>query len=430
MDCGACGKPISLTAKFCGKCGAPVKRGASPPEQDTSTPSLLDALPEDKVAVSEPQAMVSQPVDDLVLTLDIPQASAEHAAMLKIDLDLVVNPATDVNGHKEQADTALPVKAFEPDTNQAMQAPAVVVPQKYEVAATTEPGMPASQASAIQAADLPAQCLADWQAANAQIQEKLEKHSQLLDVVVLNSQHVSQHPAQAQASDSMLSELLERHTQLANQLKALEQLVNRPAEPAVVKMPEEFKLHLEKQKIELLKAFSQNIAQNTSNVEAANQQTLGRIEQLMADNTSATQTLEVHLAPISQSVADLKARMQAISKKVDEAAAKPAKYSQAKTDDSTEGSGGFIIFVIGLLCGLTVVLSSLAIYNFLSHEPALPAKNSHDAVAPAEDGHDKNTYDASAHNDSSPAAPTHDEPAHGAATSHDKPAADSKAKGH
>jgi hypothetical protein len=29
-----------------------------------------------------------------------------------------------------------------------------------------------------------------------------------------------------------------------------------------------------------------------------------------------------------------------------------------------------MIFIIGLLCGLTVVLSSLAIYNFLSIEPA------------------------------------------------------------
>jgi hypothetical protein len=29
-----------------------------------------------------------------------------------------------------------------------------------------------------------------------------------------------------------------------------------------------------------------------------------------------------------------------------------------------------MIFIIGLLCGLTVVLSSLAIYNFLSHETA------------------------------------------------------------
>jgi len=39
------------------------------------------------------------------------------------------------------------------------------------------------------------------------------------------------------------------------------------------------------------------------------------------------------------------------------------------------------LFVIGLLCGLTVILSSLAIYNFLSHETSSGAAGSHDAAS-------------------------------------------------
>ena len=429
MDCGACGKPISLTAKFCGKCGAPVKRAAPPQEQDTSTTSLLDAAQTPPAPDVEPIHVETQPVDDLVLTLDIPQASADHAAMLKIDLDLVIDTKPEGNSQEphQHIPAAEPIKSLEPETKQASTLAATKPSEPVVFAETSQPD---SHDMAAQANPINAQWLQDWQTANAQIQEKLEKHSQLLDVVVLNSQHDHQRASQPDANSTLLAELLERQIQLAKQLTGLEQQSHKPAEPAVVKMPEEFKLHLEKQKIELLKAFSQNIAQNTSNVESANQQTLERIEALMVENASATKTLEVHLAPISQSVADLKARMQAISKKVDEAAAKPAKYSQAKTDDSTEGSGGFIIFVIGLLCGLTVVLSSLAIYNFLSREPALPVKNSHEAGAPAEDGHDKNAHDAPAHDDPAHAAPAHDEPTHDAATSHDKPAADSKAKGH
>ena len=414
MDCGACGKPLSLTAKFCGKCGAPVKRTASQPETDTSTPSLLDTNTTPAPFAQDTLQAVEPPVDDLVLTLDIPQASPEHAAMLNIDLDLVVNEKT----HHQPTTPQVPaIDLPEPDAQN--------VPVK-PVASTEPATTPPSHSS-----PLPESWLKEWQAANQMVQEKLEKHSQLLDALVLNTQLPSPPVAQPDHLTPLINELLERQKQLANQISALEQTTPTSSEPVVLKLPDEFKLQLEKQKIELLKAFSQNIAQNSSNIETANQETLVRIEALMAENTAATQTLEIHLAPISQSVSDLKARMQAISKKVDEVATKPVKAGQAKNDENSDSSS-FIIFVIGLLCGLTVVLSSLAIYNFLSREPAASAKA--DVAAPAENGHEKNAHDAPAAAHEEPAAhpsASHDEPAHGAASGHDKPASDSsKAKSH
>jgi hypothetical protein len=82
------------------------------------------------------------------------------------------------------------------------------------------------------------------------------------------------------------------------------------------------------------------------------------------------------------------------------------------SSDSDSDSGSFMIFVIGLLCGLTVVLSSLAIYNFLSHEPAKTEAAKHESTG---------------HGDT---ADTHTAPPadqHGAEDKHEAPA---KAKSH
>ena len=113
---------------------------------------------------------------------------------------------------------------------------------------------------------------------------------------------------------------------------------------------------------------------------------------------------------MAQTVNDLKTRLQAISKKIDASAAQTKKSASSNAGDSTEGSGGFIIFIIGLMCGLTVVLSSLAIYNFLSHESASPSKTAHEQSdtehdkTPAKEGHDSadSNHPAAAHE--SPAA--------------------------
>ncbi|NCV63921.1 MAG: hypothetical protein EBW49_08435, partial [Betaproteobacteria bacterium] len=127
--------------------------------------------------------------------------------------------------------------------------------------------------------------------------------------------------------------------------------------------------------------------------------------------------MEKNMAPITQTVTDMKTRLQSVSKKIDDVSTQSKKAASNASSDSTEGSGGFILFIIGLLCGLTVVLSSLAIYNFLSHEVSSSSKAAHDE--PAAD-HGK---PSTGHDEAAPAA--HD------TANHDKPATDSsKSKSH
>ena len=409
MECGACGKPISLTAKFCGKCGAPVKRPAPVAAEETANAPLLQAAIADIPADTESNEKKSAAeVEDLVLTMDIPQPASEHASMLKIDLDLMV---------KAQDDTSKPMAAAKP----------IVVEHK-----TVSPAQALStDSSAAHGSAVPAEWLAAREKSENDIKQLLEKNSQLLDFISLNSQQLSHFQSLPNPTEQLLREMMERQTQLAAQLHTLQEQLRIPPEPVVIKLPDEFKLTLEKQRIELQKSFGQNIAQNATNVEAANQQTLARIEELMAENTQAAKTLESNLAPLSASVNELKTKLQAIGKKVDETAAKSAKTSNLKQEDSTEGSGGFIIFVIGLLCGLTVVLSSLAIYNFLSREVAPAAKDGHEAAA-VDAGHDKPAHGEATHDEPAHAAPAKEDAGHGSASSHDKPASDSssKAKSH
>ncbi len=420
MECGACGKPISLTAKFCGKCGAPVKRPAPVAAEEMAEAPLLETVKVELPADTDNGAQKSHPgVEDLVLTLDIPQAAPEHASMLKIDLDLVLKPENNTQITQEPVKPAAAAKPVTADHETVTHAQALSADS------------PVANGSMV-----PAEWLAAREQSESQIKDLLEKHSQLLDFISLNSQQLSHFQSLPNPTEQLLREMMERQTQLAAQLHTLQEQLGKPAEPVVIKLPDEFKLTLEKQRIELQKAFSQNVAQNSSNVESANQQTMARIEALIAENTKAAQTLESNLAPLSASFNELKSKLQAISKKVDETAAKTAKVANLKQEDSTEGSGGFIIFVIGLLCGLTVVLSSLAIYNFLSRESVSAAKDGHEAAA-ADAGHDKPAHGEAAHD-----APAHDEPAHaapgkedaghGSASSHDKPGSDSssKAKSH
>jgi len=386
MECGACGKPISLTAKFCGKCGAPVKRSVAA-EADASTPPLFQATSNEQSTPTEATtAAASAEVQDLVLTLETPTPLTEHASLLGIDLNLVptVN-ALERTGLPEmqKAESATPV-------------PQLVQP-------------------------LSPVWLERWEQANESIQQKLEKHSQLLDFISLNSQQLSHLQTLPNPTEQLLRKLIDSQGQIVEQLNEMQTQFQAPAQTAVLRLPDEFKLTLEKQKIELQKYFSQNVAQNSANIESTSQQTLYRIEALMAANAESAKKLEGHLSPLSQSVTELKTKIQEISKKQESAANKPVKVQSQMPQDSTEGSGGFIIFVIGLLCGLTVVLSSLAIYNFLSRDTGTPVKSAHEAATPATAEHDEPKHDA----------PANDEPAHSAASSQDKPASDSsKAKSH
>ena len=347
MDCVACGKPISITAKFCGKCGAPVKRqeavlgDAAVPEEHTAAPVEHSKLPE---TVAPIQATNS--VDDLVLTMELP-ADVDHASLLEIDLNL----PTDSSHISESVDS--------PDASHATPAVPQTVPD-----AVVDP-----------------ESLALWQADQAEIKQLLGKQSHLLDYISLASQQQAHVQSQPSPLEPVLRDVLALQNSLLAKLVKVEECVNKPQAEVTVRMPEEFKLMLEKQKIELLKAFSQNVAQNTANIEAVYKDTTAKIESLLQANAATAQAMEKNMAPITQTVADMKSRLLAVSKKIDDVSTQSKKTAASTAGDSTEGSGGFILFIIGLLCGLTVVLSSLAIYNFLSNEVSSNAKSANEAPA-------------------------------------------------
>ena len=95
-----------------------------------------------------------------------------------------------------------------------------------------------------------------------------------------------------------------------------------------------------------------------------------------AYHQAAQQSLEKNMGALAAGMSELKAQLQALQKKTAE---KTSAKSSSSSDSDSDG-GSFMIFVIGLLCGLTVVLSSLAIYNFLSHEPAKTEATKHDSA--------------------------------------------------
>ena len=347
MDCVACGKPISITAKFCGKCGAPVKRqeavlgDAAVPEEHAAAPVEYSTLPETVTPIP-----ATKSVDDLVLTMELP-ADVDHASLLEIDLNL----PTDSSPISESVDS--------PDASHATSAVPHTVPD----------------------AVVDHESLALWQADQAEIKQLLEKQSHLLDYISLASQQQAHVQSQPSPLEPVLRDVLALQNSLLAKLAKVEECVNKPQAEVTVRMPEEFKLMLEKQKIELLKAFSQNVAQNTANIEAVYKDTTAKIESLLQANAATAQAMEKNMAPITQTVTDMKSRLLAVSKKIDDVSTQSKKTAASTAGDSTEGSGGFILFIIGLLCGLTVVLSSLAIYNFLSNEVSSNAKSANEAPA-------------------------------------------------
>jgi hypothetical protein len=347
MDCVACGKPISITAKFCGKCGAPVKRqeailgDAVVHEEHAAAPVEPSKLPETVAPIPETNS-----VDDLVLTMASP-ADVDHASLLEIDLNL----PTDSPHISESGDS--------PDASYATSAVPQTVPD-----AVVDP-----------------ESLALWQADQAEIKQMLIKQSHLLDFISLASQQQAHVQSQPSPLEPVLRDVLTLQTSLLAKLGKVEECVDKPQAEVTVRMPEEFKLMLEKQKIELLKAFSQNVAQNTANIETVYKDTTAKIESLLQANAATAQAMEKNMAPITQTVTDMKSRLLAVSKKIDDVSTQSKKTAASSAGDSTEGSGGFILFIIGLLCGLTVVLSSLAIYNFLSHEVSSNAKSAQETPA-------------------------------------------------
>ena len=359
MDCAACGKPISVTAKFCGKCGAPVKRSGKPAEAEVPETAQGPLTPSTAVPEETPPTATDK-VDDLVITLTpAPNQTLDDSGMLDIDLNLDVRPP-----------------------------PAAPVPQDN-----------ASQ-------DFPAPSDADWlsrlEQQQAELKKTLEKHSLLLDFISLASQQQTHHQSQPNPAEHLLHEVVEKQTEFAVQLAQLQNHLNQQSTTAsAVRIPEEWKLLLEKQKVEIQKAFTTNVTQITDNLGAAHAADVSQMQNMVKANAAAAEGLEKNLAPVSQGLAELKKHVQELSKKVESQGATARKAGIAgKVEDSDGGS--LMIFVIGLLCGLTVVLSSLAIYNFLGHSSASSADSASHADTSSHGGDTSSHADsASSHADSS-----------------------------
>ena len=382
MDCVACGKPISITAKFCGKCGAPVKRVAKPAE-----PPLANEASAEPAEIT----VATTAVDEMSFTLSPP----EHMADMR-DIDL-----------------ELPVK-----TSQVVPSPAAesITESKAEPIVSPVVNLPAASPAPKEAvSSFEVDRLKLLEQTQQEIKKTLEKHSLLLDFISLTSQQQNHQQTQPDPLEPLVSQVAEQQTSLQSQLTQLAALLSQnEAQQHSQRMPEEFKLQLEKQKIEIHKLLAQSMAQNNESLKDDQHEVIEHLEKRVdAYHQAAQQSLEKNMGALAAGMSELKAQLQAVQKKTAE---KTSPKSSSSSDSDSDG-GSFMIFVIGLLCGLTVVLSSLAIYNFLSHEPAkTDAQANHDSAAHG------------AATDTHGAAPTdkHGESAdkHSADVKHDAPAKD------
>jgi hypothetical protein len=323
MDCIACGKPISITAKFCGKCGAPVKRVAKPVEATVSNET--------------PAQMESHPIDEMTFTLSPPQHMAD---MRDINLDL---PSIPVES-SSTANAAVEAASAQPHP---ASAPVVALVEKTPWDNDRLKAVEQTQ---------------------QEIKKTLEKHSLLLDFISLTSQQQSHQQTQPDPLEPLVSQVAEQQSSLQSQLTELAALMSHnEVQQHSARMPDEFKLQLEKQKIEIHKLIAQSLVQSNENLKEDQHEVIEHLEnRIAAYHQAVQQSLEKNMGALASGMSELKTQLQAVQKKAAEKT--PSKTSSASDSDSDGGS--FMIFVIGLLCGLTVVLSSLAIYNFLAHEPA------------------------------------------------------------
>jgi hypothetical protein len=347
MDCVACGKPISITAKFCGKCGAPVTRIAKPAE----APYLNETSSEPTLAPVE-----VKPVDEMSFTLSPPEHMAD---MRDIDLELPPKPSQ-----------VAPSPATESTTENKPEpviSPVVNIPAPSPAPKEAVPSFEADRLKLLEQTQ-------------QEIKKTLEKHSLLLDFISLTSQQQNHQQTQPDPLEPLVSKVAEQQTSLQSQLTQLAALLSQnEAQQHSQRMPEEFKLQLEKQKIEIHKLLAQSMAQNNENLKDDQHEVIEHLEKRVdAYHQAAQQSLEKNMGALAAGMSELKVQMQAVQKKTAE---KTSARSSSSSDSDSDG-GSFMIFVIGLLCGLTVVLSTLAIYNFLSHEPAKTvAEANHDSAA-------------------------------------------------
>jgi hypothetical protein len=375
MDCVACGKPISITAKFCGKCGAPVKRVAKPAEA-----ALVNEASAEPIATT----VEASPVDEMSFTLSPP----DHMADMR-DIDLELPAKTSQIASSPAAESTTESKP------EPVNSPVVNIPAPTPAPKEASPSFEADRLKALEQTQ-------------QEIKKTLEKHSLLLDFISLTSQQQSHQQTQPDPLEPLVSQVAHQQTSLQSQLTQLAALLSQnEAQQHSQRMPEEFKLQLEKQKIEIHKLLAQSMAQNNENLKDDQHEVIEHLEKRVdAYHQAAQLSLEKNMGALAAGMSELKVQLQAVQKKTAE---KTSARSNSSSDSDSDG-GSFMIFVIGLLCGLTVVLSSLAIYNFLSHEPA---------KTDAEANHDSAAHGAAT--DTHGAAPTDK---HSADVKHDAPAKD------
>ena len=323
MDCIACGKPISITAKFCGKCGAPVKRSAKPAEEPVA--NNVDSEPTQVLAY---QDIEDGQVDQMTFKLSPPDLMPD---MRNIDLDL-------------PAQVAEPLIEFDAPATAHAPAPAPMAKD------TLVP--------------IDSQQLQPLEQTQQEIKKTLEKHSLLLDFISLTSQQQSHLQTQPNPLESLVTQVAQQQTSLQSQLTQLAALISQnEVKQHSQRMPDEFKLQLEKQKIEIHKLMAQSLGQNNENLKDDQHEVIEHLEKhIEAYHQAAQLSLEKNMGALAAGMSELKSQMQSVQKKMVEKT--PTKSTSAAASDGDS----FMIFIIGLLCGLTVVISSLAIYNFLSHD--------------------------------------------------------------
>lgn len=321
MDCIACGKPISITAKFCGKCGAPVKRSAKPAEAP-----VANDVNSEPTQVFAYQDIEDSQVDEMTFKLSPPDHMPD---MREINLEL-------------------PAQVTEP-----LVAPTVPMPT-HTPAPLVKDNVTPSDTEPLQSIEQTQQ----------EIKKTLEKHSLLLDFISLTSQQQSHLQTQPNPLESLVAQVAEQQTSLQNQLTQLAALISKnEVQQHNQRLPDEFKLQLEKQKIEIHKLMAQSLGQNNENLKDDQHEVIDHLEKhIEAYHQAAQQSFEKNMGALAAGMSELKSQLQSVQKKMVEKTPSKSTSSAASDGDS------FMIFIIGLLCGLTVVISSLAIYNFLSHD--------------------------------------------------------------
>ena len=155
MDCVACGKPISITAKFCGKCGAPVKRVAKPAE----APLGDEASAEPTETTVEATA-----IDEMSFTLSPPEHMAD---MRDIDLELPAKTS--------QVDFASAAESTTESKPEPIISPVVNLPAASPAPKEAAPSFEVDRLKLLEQTQ-------------QEIKKTLEKHSLLLDFISLTSQ--------------------------------------------------------------------------------------------------------------------------------------------------------------------------------------------------------------------------------------------------